>query len=273
MANNYWNEKHEALCQALKVSGISQIEISRIFKALQPALREMAENIMQRYFSIPVARQREIIEDLMLFVFMKIISHYDVNRKAYSFCGTVIRNRCHELIVRQPSALKVVQLEFTDDTEKLDDSHGINYGSHFEMDLRKAKKTIEEKRVKLRKSLKKQKRVSAYMPKNSKYQRMLEMLDLIEEYITKFPDSLDGYGLVDYLSTNSGLNKSSIGAYLGILYNINSRGIQDDLETKDEIKKFSILQDDYVPNDDKNSKRNRQRIMHNTYNNGEYDYF
>lgn len=258
----YWRDKQEKLCVDLTHSGNSQIQISRIFYALQPALNEMFDSISQRYFTISNQSKVDLKPEAVDFVFMKIITHYQPQRqKAFTFCGTVMRNRIHEVIVREPNTKKSLQITYTDEILVFDFKQPIDYGERPENDIKPVLDRLERLKKQLMVEYENEKisrRKLRYVPIESKLRGKIKVVELVKEYISRFPDSEDSFGLIDFIHVNTNYKKTSLGYLMGDLFGVQTRGSADD-EVQSGDTKWNYLDDDYCPNENIDSKRYQKK--------------
>jgi len=92
---NYWGEKQEALIHQW-MSATTQQEFTRIYEALQPSVNWMVNQIMQKYFNVPPSRWKELQQDTVNHIFLRLRYYYDKDtKKSFSYCGTISRNYMH----------------------------------------------------------------------------------------------------------------------------------------------------------------------------------
>lgn len=113
----YWGEKQEALCRQWLTAN-TEIEKTAIYKALQPQLNTMVETIMQRYFSVPYARQSELKQDCITDVFIKLHRYNPQVSKSYSYCSMLIKHYIHDVMVYQPNRTCDIKYDYRDEMDE-----------------------------------------------------------------------------------------------------------------------------------------------------------
>ena len=254
MANNYWNDKQQKLCEQL-VTATTQQEYTKIYNELYTGLRLLVEYIMYRYYSIPISRKYEVRDDVMNLVYMKVIEYYNPERqKAFTFCGTVARNRLYELVVRNLGKSDII---YTDNDWMLC-GQPIDYGENHVWDVEGALKRLQQLKAEIMVIINKREVNSLYHYKHSKYHTQIKILDSIIEYVKKFGFG-NSNGLVEYIIINAKLNSPIIDKYLTEMFGYSARIKPDSYIYCDEKKGYNYSNDDYTPIEDGLSLRDKRK--------------
>jgi len=268
----YWGEKQERLCQQWLSADTKQQ--FQIYKGLLPALNQMSEMIMNRYFAVPTSqRQTELKKDAIQELFLKLhLYHPDkVKNKngAYSFCSMIIKHYFYEVLVAQPTWVKQIEKRFVYIDEYDEYVKPLEYAEKPKIDYNRLLSHFKTLKLKVEreyaKALKNAKR--KVIPK--KYKHKIEIVELTCEFIEKF-DSFNGAAVVDYIYLNqkSGeLLKSTIAYYfrqtfgMNINVGVNLEG-KNDIDWKVDLRRnnrISYIQDDTPPNESIHAKRGREK--------------
>ncbi len=269
----YWGEKEEALCQQWATGDTKQQ--FNIYKKLLPRLNEMAEMIMNRYYSVPTAgRQTELKELAVEEVFLRL--HKYIPNKgssgAYSFCSLVIKHYLHDTLVMEAKWHKNVHTKFDyfEDVfgEEIDreDIQPISF-DEYHIDKEKINLILNKKKEEVQEMINQRVagyhrlRGKKYMPPIGKPEVYMMMLDKMIEYFNKF-DSYDGNGLIDYIhySLKLDLKKESIIRYFKKLFDIKEFEVPIQIRNEGKVeKRYNYFEDDRCPNEISLSKNYRRK--------------
>jgi hypothetical protein len=212
--NNYWGNTQQKLVEQWVMTGNTEYDYLRIYQALIPALNQMVSNIMQRYFSVPLARQYEVKHDVIQHIFLNLHQYKPEKQKAYTFVGTVTRNKIKDLVFIEVNQSKKPKIDLLDEDfdYMLEEGESIFYGSSFEYDeeeiqnaVRILNKMISNYENEIKEAISSRK---AY----NREQKLVSILEKIKEYLFKYNKG-DSHGLFEYVQVETGLNNSEILSY------------------------------------------------------------
>lgn len=261
MARQYWKDKHQVLVEKWLTADTR--EEFRIYSDLSPALNMLVDQITQRYFNIPMTKKADLKLQCITHVLISIKSKYDpTKQKAYTYLGTAIRNWYTDHTVRRHGndRLDITnsdEIEIYDQEELYDDMPALNLEALLDR--------LKDFRIKVVQSMTPV--VDKYGKPRlfSKEKRMIEVLDVMIEYATRF-ESFESHAVVEYVSNRTGFNYVTVGYYINILFGVNISLRPDEYLSSDENKKFSMVDDNYCPNQDPCKMRERKKRMGTEYN-------
>jgi len=264
---NYWGEKQEELVLRW-IAASTEKEHLEIYNLLTPSLNHMVGQIMQRYFSVPASRYKELQQDCITHIYMRLKDYYDSqHQKSFSYCGTIARNYLHECMVRIPNTVKTISVEYTDQDYVLDSSQGLDYDKLREYDFQAILKYFDEKadiyRQRLESLEKREKKLKGHKILQSnavkkKYKDYIMAIGLLQEYIVKY-QNINMVSMIEYVFLNSNLKRVRVVNMFSKLLGFSVMIPRDEYITKDEEKAFTMFNDDWTPIQDTFHKRQMKR--------------
>ena len=267
-------------------------EYSELYRLLLPKMRKMCEIIMRTYYAAtPIARQEEIIDDALQQVFLKL-KEYDTNKVrngngAYSYCSLILKRYIYDVSINNQKKYTHTHNNITYVDEYDEHSKVVEYAEREEIDYSIIIRYLKDKQKHLRvlDKLSKKSHGKGYQP--IRYQREINYVDLIIEYINKYQD-ITPAAIADYVFYNDKGKKKirkTVTVYylrkiLGIYrskYDRLKDGKSVDFKSTDKGNndaKYGYIQDDIVPNESVYKKRvGCKQIMKKYKDMKDYSYF
>lgn len=249
----YWNQKHQKACEAWLSADTRQQ--FHIYNTLIGGMRELVENIMRRYFSIPESRRVETREDVINHIFMHLHLYKPERQKAYTFCGTVARNKIYEFAVRIPNTVKVAHLQLLDgDFEYImEEAQPIQYHTtYIDIDYDEVIKKLKSKKTEIQNQINaivnRDRRKSWFIPECTKQKHLVKVLELMIEFIEKY-ENLEATNIVDYIhinyinqQTKKPYDKKYIAYLFRELFSV-SVGVRDESLTEEKHRENWMFED------------------------------
>lgn len=278
----YWTEKEEMAVLGW-VSATTEQEYFKYYYLLDTKLRFMCELIMNRYFSIPAARQNELKNDAVQHCFLNLKNyrpHKVVNNNGgYSFCSMLIKHYIYEVTVLRKKSKSVVDnnLEYLD--EMPESAMPIAYAEKEQINYNEV---IEFFQILEKKTEKKLKREMKANPSRTYRQtrREIRICQLCVEYVRGYND-LSPANLLDYIYAHldEKVKRTAIAYSLRKMLKLTTMKNLLNFESTEKggisDAKYSYIQDDVTPNQNKFQRRDRvkknKKIIYEDY--VKYSYF
>lgn len=269
--NNYFKDKHEQLVLDWIAASADTRQQFIIYSKLSPAIRNMAEIIGRRYFAIPFSRQKEYEDDAVTHCFLKMYLYVPGKTKAYSYCGTIIKNYFMDkmgiIAAKRCMTRRQIDLEYCDNFNE--DERVI-----IETEEEITTEVVVEHLTKIKNNyIKAYKNLNLEVDRDNYQttQRRIKVVEAMIDYAIRF-DSFKPYNLYDYLRHNLGVNDFTLSNYFKEILGVNVRTTSDDTYSPKDTKFFSFLDDDFTPDEDNKSHKYSRRYSRKNKNN-DYLYF
>lgn len=255
----YWGEKQEALCRQWLTAN-TEIEKTAIYKALQPQLNTMVETIMQRYFSVPYARQSELKQDCITDVFIKLHRYNPQVSKSYSYCSMLIKHYIHDVMVYQPNRTCDIKYDYRDEMDE--ESVPIEYYEKEEPDYKAVIKHFEKLRdeyIEMQKRAEKRlannpKKLKESTKKNHGY---IQMFDRCIEYIEKFQNANPNLMAEYAKAITPNKSNENIRNKFYRLFKVTVTIPHDKEKSSMDKRGYDYIDDDFTPNENRNAWKTR----------------
>lgn len=116
---NYWSKKHDELILTWikSIKENNQRIQTQTYEALIGVIRHMATQIGRKYYSLPY--NHIFIEDAINHCFIILPKFNPERAKAYSFCGTVMKNSMYEKIMKR-NKIEFNNISINDDEDNFE---------------------------------------------------------------------------------------------------------------------------------------------------------
>lgn len=290
MKHVYWGLREENMCKAWVES--NPRNEYKAYEDLKPKLNLMSYYIIQRYFSVPSSKQKEVIENVVEICLLKLKEKFDDNKKTkyFSFCQRVIKNALlDELVFRYPNNRKLNQeaikiddvivghdnndLHFADIIPNSD----IEYNTYDELILSR----FNELKIKLNKDIARNENPSKrdiIMHNN-----MRIYIDDCIEYMSRFDvNKVDYISMNEYIERKNDFSEWTMNRcttyFFGIKcmprrfdkkdeYRIKTRRVSEAMSFK---KEYDYINDDYCPNDGYRKRIRQRKITKKKFDENQY---
>ena len=255
----YWGDKQEALCRQWLTAN-TEIEKTAIYKALQPQLNTMVETIMQRYFSVPYARQSELKQDCITDVFIKLHRYNPQVSKSYSYCSMLIKHYIHDVMVYQPNRTCDIKYDYRDEMDE--ESVPIEYYEKDIPDYKAVVKHFEKLRdeyIEMQKRAEKRlannpKKLKESTKKNHGY---IQMFDRCIEYIEKFQNANPNLMAEYAKAITPNKSNENIRNKFYRLFKVTVTIPHDKEKSSMDKRGYDYIDDDFTPNENRNAWKTR----------------